>query len=245
LLIYLQYKNITKNHQLNILVQLINFLVKKNQIEAECFSLYQFGIENQIFVINGKMRNIEIVNTYTLGVSLGKFEWVDHFLLSHEKYFPENERKYLTPFLKSYKALFKDNYQDVISLLKNVSPENNLFYLTKIKSLLIRAFFLAFLDGKIEFSSILDNELLSFQKLIERNKKLANNKKQSLLNFHFVFKKLFKLIKKDSYTQRDIKAVEQIMQQQSLISYQMWLQKELDKIKKAVLSKENGKKILS
>lgn len=225
-------------HQTNLLLHLINFsftneLLVKEFGYTELFSLYQLGVKNQLFVINGKMRDTEFYNICMIGFNLKETDWTKSFIQSHQQYLPKKTRAFLVPLANAYNALFQNNYELVIDLLSKLNPINNLGYLNRIKRILIRAYFEGVMKGKEEYIRPLTYEIDSMKKMITRDKKLAVTKLQAAMNFLNLTKKLLHLHIYEPVTNAQFSAFEKQMNSTNPLILRNWLQEKLKEIANA------------
>ena len=107
-----------RTHKTNFLVHLINFsitnvLVQKEMGYKESFELYKLGVKDQLFIINGRMRDIEFLNIGMIGFGLRELEWTEEFIQNHQQYLAEEVSFFLVPLIYAYKANFQNNYESL------------------------------------------------------------------------------------------------------------------------------------
>ncbi len=241
---YFQYKErilsnwdqLKPKHKINLLVYLINFsfsneLIQKEVGFSEALSLYKLAIQEKLFVINGKMRDVEFFSICAIGFKLESREWTIEFIKTHKKYLPIEIGEFLVPLVYAYDAIFQKDYEKVILHLSRLKPVNNLHYLRKIKSLLIRAYFEGVINGKKEYQQPLKYEMNSFKKLMNRNDKLSNLKIQANLNFIALTEKLLTLIINQSHDLAKIQKVESQLAITNPLVLRNWLEEKIIELK--------------
>ena len=84
-----QWSFLKKRHKTNLVVHLLNFsftneLIMKEFGYREAFNMYKLGVEDKLFIIGGKMRDVEFVNIAVIGLSLKEYDWTENFIRSHQ-----------------------------------------------------------------------------------------------------------------------------------------------------------------
>jgi len=216
--VFLNFDQLSVNHQNNFLLHLINFVISFKQSNEvlpadELWQLYKLGVTKKLFIQNDRMRDIEFANICIAGFHSKKEAWTQEFIAEHQQYLLPTETEYLIPFVEAYGQFFNQKFEKVIELLSKVNPTNNLKYLCRIKSLLIRAFFECILLQKGNYMTVLQAQLDSFKKLMERNQKNAAIRTSAYLNFIILCKKLLPLLDKQMNTLQEIVNLEQLFEQ--------------------------------
>lgn len=246
-IIYFQLKDkLLKNwdklktkHKTNLLVHLLNFsltnsLINKEFGYSEAMSLYKIGLKDKLFIINGRMRDIEFINISVIGFKYESEEWGNNFIKNYQKYLNQETKSFLVPLAYSYNAIFQNDYERVVELLRDVKPLNNLLYLSKIKMLLIRAYFEGIVRGNDEYHSLIYYEMKSSKKMMERNDKLSSLKVTAMLNFLELGKQLLDLHIKNNLHIEELLAIEKLMSKTQPLELASWLKEKLIDLKNAV-----------
>ena len=191
--------NLKIEYRRNFLLHLINFginfrLKAEGITIKEIFELYQLGVQERLFVKNGYIRDIEFTNICITGFRLGQDTWVTHFIEDHITCLKDREKEYLLPLVLAYQKLFNKDFEGLIDLLRGVQPKQSLKYLSRIQSLLIRAFFECRLHNIGDYEQVLTAYLTNLKKLMERNQKNTTLKIEAHLNFVKMVKQLMLLL---------------------------------------------------
>jgi len=224
-------------HKRNLLVHLINFsftniLIQKEFGHTESFELYKISIEEQLFIINGKMRDVEFLNIGMIGFGLKQYEWTDNFIQEHQIFLPDQITSFAIPLLNAYKANFQKNYELVIELLSQLHPNNQLNYQPKIKSLLVRAYFEGVMEGKKDYQNLLNYEIMSFRKMMLRNDKLSQIKVDAYLNFLDLIKNLLNIVSEEPYDLKKLQTIELLLSNTTPLTLKHWLSEKVTELKR-------------
>ncbi len=225
-------------HKVNLLVHLINFsftneLIQKEFKHTEALTLYKIGIRDKLFIINGKMRDIEFINICIIGFKYESEDWSINFIETHKKYLPKEVSTFLIPLAYAYQAIFQKNYKQVINLLSGLKPSNNLIYLERIKKLLIRAYFEGMANGNEHYKTPLNYEIESFKKMMIRNNKISKLKVESNINFINMVKKLVHLYTDNSHNLKQIQSFELLLSVTNPLTLKSWLKEKTIEMKNA------------
>lgn len=233
-----QWHNLKPKHKTNLLVHLLNFsltneLIQKDFGHQEALNLYKIGIEDRLFIINGKMRDTEFFNISVMGFRYESEEWTTNFIETHERYLPKPTCLFLVPLVYAYRAMLNKNYKEVIHLTSRLSTINNLNYLEKIKRLLIRAYFEGINNGEEHYRTPLVYEIKSFSKMIVRNNKNSKQKIEANINFLNLMKKLIQLSSNKTYNLKQIESFELLLFTTKPLILKNWLQEKVIELKNA------------
>ena len=153
---------------------------------AQCLELYLEGVEQKFLYVNGYLSPWTFKNIVTLGFNLKKFEWTEAFIQTYytqlEKGFQEDARHYnLADFNYRQQA-----YQEAQFHLMQVQY-SDIFYNLGSKTMLIKIYY-----ETAEEEALL-SMIASFTIYLKRNKKMANNIRQTYLNFTSLLYQLLKV----------------------------------------------------
>lgn len=234
--VFKSWTKLKRKHKIDFMVHLINFaftnkLIQEEVGHLEALNLYKKSIEEKLFVVNGRMRDIEFINISAIGFKFESIDWTNHFIESHKQYLPKETRNFLVPLAYAYHAIFSKYYNKVIHLLSGLNPQNNLIYLERIKKLLIRAYFEGVISGQEHYLNPLTYEIDSLRKMMVRNNKLSSLKIKANLNFLDLTKKLVSLYKDKSNKPRQIQLFESQLADTSPLTLRLWLEEKLMEIK--------------
>ena len=193
------FPKLSPTYQQNYIIQLVNFAIHFHLKTAnfptdEIFKLYQFAVAEKAFIHDGILRDVEFTNICITGFNVQAQEWTNQFIEDHQQFLGKEERIYLVPFVHAYNRLFSNDFEGVILLLRAVNPKNNLKYLARIQSLLIRAFFECELNGIGNYRKPLYSYLVNLKSLMERNQSNTTIRKDAYLNFVDFVRKLIPLL---------------------------------------------------
>ena len=219
-------------HKTNLFIHLLNFsftnnLMQKDSGYQESFELYKIGIRDKLFIINGTMREIDFINIAMLGFGLAENVWTENFIKDNQQYLNKEARYFVVPLTMAYKANVEKDYKRVIELLSELVPTNQLRDLSKIKSLLVRAYFDGLINGEEHYRYALDYEIESFKKMMHRNHKLPPIKTNSYLNFLKLLRKLVNIYDAKPNHVTQIQTFEEDLDNISPLILKNWLTEKL------------------
>lgn len=191
---------LSKKDARDIWVVLNNFCVKQlgtNPLFAtqDGFILFCFADENNLLLENNRIRNIEYTNAAVFGFYIGENEKT---LILIEKYKPHLalvQRQIAYDYALANYYFRQNDFNQVTDLLYPISQVEKLDLATnvRIKSMNIRASFEIWEQKQYPFDRTRDSleDLIdSFLRYIERNKKLAKERKHDYLVFNKILKRI-------------------------------------------------------
>lgn len=209
--LYKPLLELTKDHSREAYIQLKKFLIEKPQYDtlerrfilqyllnytttrlrkkdetmiAESFELYQYGIEQSLFIFTGYFLKNTFLNIVNTACRLGKYEWADKFV---KQYTPKLHplEKDETELLANARIRFEEKkFPEVLTLLSKASY-NNLNFKLNVWTLKLRAFYE--LEEPHETMSQANK---SFYKFVMSNKEIGNALRTNVLGFISMYRLL-------------------------------------------------------
>ena len=171
----------------------VNINCGKSQFMDEIFALYQIGLTTQLLFDGKYLSPWNYKNIVTVGLRLGKNEFVKAFIYEHcqslEADFRENAFVYN---LANYHFYVRE-YGKVLELLQQVEYDE-IFYRLDARSLLLKTYYEA---GETEALYALLN---SFRQFLSRDKTIGKARKSTYRNLIFFVKKLAGINAKNKQT---------------------------------------------
>lgn len=193
-LIFSNLSTLRQSEVLKVYIDIINFGVRMMRFDDKkyttvVFGLYESGIEEGIFIENGKMTTAAFFNVTAMGLKVGKLEWVREFVLNHEQYLPSNERKGIKNYSLAQIYFFEKKFEEILEVLKEVKKMKFKHPTIRVMARLIelRAGYEYFLINE-NYDVQLDKNIKAFEKWNYRNK--AQKNYIAVTNFISILRKL-------------------------------------------------------
>ncbi|GEM_PF-5952725 len=221
-----EIKNLSKENQLVFFSILQNFASQQLRINEKEYlpliiKLYTLALENEVLLNNGKIHVSIFINIIILNLKAEKYIWVEQTIEKYKDSIGGQEPKLTLKLANAFLRFQKENYFEVIKSLKQVKLQNIINHL-RLRSLIIRTYFNIFLFDKNYFAS-LENESLSFEKYLSRNKEITSQRKIANLNFSKIIRKISKVLNEEKWNS-DIKStILSELNQTNLLAYKSWL----------------------
>ncbi len=164
----------------------------------EGFELYRFADQQNLLVINGRIRNVEYTNAASVGFSTNNEDWAHDFIERNKKFLAPNIRTALYAYTKAIFYFKKEAFNDVNKLLYPYSNDPDLALNTNIliRSLLLRNYFELYHKDVIAINQqqFIHSQSNSFERFLKSKKKLSPTKTASYLLFLHFFNQIVRLI---------------------------------------------------
>mgnify|MGYP001796976257 CR=1 FL=1 len=165
-----------------ILAYLINYqaqAIKEGQEGAvvEAFALYQFGLDNHMFIENHYISHVRFHNIVNIACNLGKYDWAADFMTDWEAYLDAANKASAIVLGRARLAFARGEFESVLRTLQEVKF-SDVFYAIRSRVLLLRTHYE--LHSETELILGLSK---SFEVYIRRNRTIQKLTKLGLLNF--------------------------------------------------------------
>lgn len=194
----------------------------KREYYREMFEIFKKIIQRGFLLEDGSLSEGIFKNIVTVGLGVGEFEWIEHFIEEYTLYLPSSIRENARIFNLSYLYFHQKRYAKVLELLGNVEY-NDVVYVLGSKLILIQTYFE--LNETLAMESLID----SFRIFIRRNKVMSKNLKREYISYLSFVKKLMDM--KISGQKATLKFREQVMATSSTTS-KKWLLEKIDELQK-------------
>lgn len=164
------------------------------QYYQEHFSLYQFGLESEIYLARGSLSTQIIKNLITVSVRADQVDWLESFLTNYKKHFPKDQAKELEAYCLACVQFERKEYKNVLKSLEGWEF-NDIFLNLGKRILTIKTFYE--LENIELFEARINNlnRILSYYK---KNKKLSDNYSEVYLSFRSMVLSTYKLIRRET-----------------------------------------------
>ncbi len=137
------------------------------------FDLYQFEIENDVFLEDGWLSPFVYKNAVTIGLQLKEYEWVETFIHQYKERIKEDARERLFSYNLARLYFIKKEFEEIIPLLNRVDYKE-VFLELSAKTILLQTYW------ELEEYPALSAFLDSFSVFIHRKKSLKSRRKPYL-----------------------------------------------------------------
>ena len=169
----------------------IGKLNKGNKIFLqEYFDLFEDGLNKRIFIVNEELATWRFNNAVGVALQLGKLEWAEVFIESYKKYLSADTQQNTYTFNLARVYRYQNNFDKVLSLLRDVEYEDIGYNLISKAILIITYYELDELDA-------LDPFMESFRVFLNRHKNITNQRRRGYLNLIKYVKRLTRVTSGD------------------------------------------------
>lgn len=187
------------------------------QFLQEYFDLYKDLLEKRIIFVEGELPTAHFKNIATVGLRLGKIDWIDQFIKEYQFFLPQEHRESAVSFNLAQLYFYKKDYDKVIELLQFIEYEDLTYNLNAKLTLLVTYY-------EIDEIEALYSLLESFRVYLKRNKNVTARRRRSYLNLIRFVRKLSRILPGDEKALSKIKSE---MQETREIVMIKWLQEKI------------------
>jgi hypothetical protein len=188
----------------------------------QTFELYQYGLQKDYLIENGKLNIFTYVNIVTLGLNLKEFDWTKYFIENYSQYIPAHLRENYQHYNTAKLAFDKGNFDDAMTLLRQIEYDDLMLNIGA-KVMLLKIYY------QENYYETLNSFFDSFRVFLNRKKMLSYHKK-NYLNLIKLSKKLMHL---PNMTTKDIEVLQDKINSIPQLAERKWLIKQVqEKINK-------------
>lgn len=197
---------------INFCGQQIKKNIKVHYYANHSLDLYLAGVEQKILYVNGYLSPWIFKNITKLGFNLKKFDWTAQFIQTYHTHLEKEFQADALHFNMADLYYRKKNYQQAQYHLMQIQY-SDIFYNLGAKTMLIKIYF------ETNEEEALLSMIASFTIYLKRNKKMANNIRQTYLNFTSLIYQILKAkANKIAEIQEKIKTTELLTDRQWLLN---------------------------
>jgi hypothetical protein len=185
----------------------------KTDYYQEMFGIFTTTIKLGILLEEGQLAEGVFKNIITVGLRLGEFKWVEHFIDQYAGFLPLRIRDNARTFNLANLYSHQKKHDKVIDLLRNVEY-SDIVYSLGAKLILVRTYY------ELKEYVALDSLIDSFRIYIRRNKLVSKSQKREYNNFLNFVKKLVSL---DVYDTKMIEKLKERVMEASNATPKKWL----------------------
>ncbi|MEZ5039782.1 MAG: hypothetical protein R2828_07820 [Saprospiraceae bacterium] len=183
--------------------------------------LYQYGLEEGLFLTNGILSEDLFLNICVLGAYANEPDWTRTFIETNEPFLKPAYSQETLALGKAYVAFHMGDFIAAHKLLNEVQSSRLVFKL-RLNSLSVRCLLEATLAND-SFYSPFKAKVDNFNKFIRRNHLLSAQRKQPYLLFAAMALKIARLHKKPDRNKADYLLLEQKISEMASIIFKSWL----------------------
>lgn len=186
-------KDLFPKPELNYLyLTTINYCIKqlnkgKNDFRKEALELYQEGLKNDIFLINGILDRFTYKNIVSVGILLKDFKWVENFIYNYKEKLDIKWRENTFNYCLAIMYYSLPNYEKAMLLLQQTEFKD-IFHILNARRMLLKMYY------ELNEFDALDSFLDSFERYLKRHKELGYHKEHHL-NLIRVVRKMIRIPK--------------------------------------------------
>ncbi|MEM8582615.1 MAG: hypothetical protein AAGF87_00030 [Bacteroidota bacterium] len=196
------YPNVFESEELRSIYRYAqNFCIRKinagvSDFKSHLLSLYQYQIDQRLFLVDGHFPANDFKNIITLGLRLENFEWVEQFMEQfHDSLSPDQYENVYNYGLAQYYFATKA-YDRAIRLLRNVRFTDRYYDING--SIILLKTYLAQEDYE-SFHYFLD----AYKIRLQRNREVAASYRQSIVSFLRLCKRVGRLQERQTYMSKE------------------------------------------
>ncbi len=214
-----------KDEAVTIYYSAINYCIRQinhgNQdFLNELFFLYNQLVDKEIIFLNDELSPWDFRNIVVIALRLGRYDWVENFILNFNHKIPEIYRDNAVTFNLAQLYFYQKKYDKVIEQLRNVEYEDVSYNLNS-KTMLLTTYYET--DEYEPLYSLFD----SFRTYINRQNNIPKDRKENYKNLIKFTKKLTKIMPGDSNAIQKLK--EEISATGNVASLN-WLQEKIEEL---------------
>jgi len=151
-------------------------------------SLYQLGLEKELFLIEGRLSDVTFLNIIVTATILKELVWVEGFITSFTDVLPSQKQEHARDLGMAYVHTAQGDFLTSNALLRQIdSPD--LQYLLRNRSLTLRNHFEMYLQDE-SYYEVVEYESRAFEKFLKRNHQLSPGRVKAYLNLTSFLRKI-------------------------------------------------------
>ena len=207
-----------------------NFCIKRinlgeERFLEELFDLYRISLSNELIIENGKISLSVFKNIATVGIRLGKINWVKEFTNSYTPMLEKKHQESAYGYNIARVFFYEKNYKQSIKFLTSIDFTDVYFELG-CRLLLIKIYY------ELNDFEAIESHIKTLVSFVQRNKSISPYHKEIHKNFALVTKKLFEA---KEGNRKQLSIVKSILKETVEIADLTWILNKLKEIEKPQL----------
>lgn len=168
-----------------------NYCIKKintgnAKYYRELFDIYKTLIETQIILNKGVIVPWDYKNITSVGLRVGEYKWVEKFIKTYNQHLPKDHQKNALTYNLAILHFYKKDYNEVITLLRDMSYKD-VFDALQGRWLLLKTYY------ELDEYDALDALIDSFRIFLRRNKSISKSYQKMYMNAIKFLQKIMKI----------------------------------------------------
>jgi len=221
----------SKDEQVSFYAHAQNYCIRKINKGAgnylqELFKIYQYLLTANLMEVDGFLPHPHYKNIVTVALRLKEFKWTKQLIETYKNKLNPTIRESAYAYNLAYYYDSIKEYDKVINLL-NTIEFTDIYYEIGAKYILVKVYY------ELNEFGLLQYLILSFERLVKRNKQISISNREGTLNFLAMLKKMANLkeqksfLKETLFQERKKKIVERLAQKKPLPNIH-WLREKLE-----------------
>jgi len=212
----------TKNEQSDLVIASINFCVRQynsgNRAFLERhFELYQFGFENDIFIVNGELSRFTYQNAVTFGLILQKSDWVKNIIEDYKNFLPK-QYKISTYSFNLARFHYEQNEKDKALTLLQKADSRDVLLSVSAKMLQLQIYF------ELDEYDLIQSHIAAMKAFIRRKKIMGYHREIYSNSLKFTQK----LLNLNPYSMAERKQLKEQILATKVLAEKEWLLRQLE-----------------
>lgn len=195
------------------------------------FDLYLFLINNDLILINGKIRDLDYLNIINCATKVTEEEWITSFCEKYNGFLDNKSANEIINIGLVYKFFYQKNYEKIDKPFSLISLVNRNLLYPRIKAKIIKSLFEEWERFDTNNSLTIIDHSNAFEQFLKRNKVYSYEKKASYLGFVKFVKILVKIKKSLTVNKEKVEQLRKAIQQENFLTYKSWLLERIDALK--------------
>lgn len=183
----------------------------------EYFDLFEDGLNKGVYLVNEELATWRFNNAVGAALQLGKLEWAEAFIEKYRNNLPAETQQNTYTFNLARVYRYQNNFDKVLSLLRDVEYED-IGYNLIAKAILVITYY------ELEEYNALDPFLESFRVFLNRHKNIPLQRKKGYLNLIKYVRRLTRLVPGDKSTIAKLRE-DILREKQSTVNHEWLLEK--------------------
>ncbi|MFK7947940.1 MAG: hypothetical protein AB8G11_10135 [Saprospiraceae bacterium] len=203
-----------------------NYCIKKintgnAKYYRELFDIYKTLIETKIILNKGIIVPWDYKNITSVGLRVGEYKWVEKFIKNYNQHLPKDHQKNTLTYNLAILHFYKKDYNEVITLLRDMSYKD-VFDALQGRWLLLKTYY------ELDEYDALDALIDSFRIFLRRNKSISKSYQKMYMN---AIKFLQKIMKVPYESKSSAEKLYIQIKECSPIAERRWLLQKLEEIR--------------